>query len=349
MYFAVESLLSRTCEFMFETLKVPALFLGKDAALSCYATGRTTGVCVDFGYSGCNISPVVDGYVDARGLNRSAVGGQLLDAYAKHVLAKLVDPDPAGRSGRADSFHYRQAAAWSAKGVSPSPTLHAYLNLELFRSMRESLCTRILGTDDFPGQTVFSLDASAAPSAALAALQNTPATSYELPDGKTVQVGVERFVIPEVICDPGPGLAMPADADVTTLGGGPSQAALPFSREAIPYQILDSILKADTESSTVNALFGNLVYAGGASATEGLSERIKFEIEKLVGARVHHLAASIPPNMRIRHYTPGPKEQNIAAWLGGSILGSLSGFHDTWISKAEYEERGSSIVDKKCP
>jgi len=42
----------RTCEFAFETLGVPALFTSKEAVLSCYATGRTSGCVVDMGYSG---------------------------------------------------------------------------------------------------------------------------------------------------------------------------------------------------------------------------------------------------------------------------------------------------------
>jgi len=350
---------------MFETLKVPALFLSKDAVLSCYATGRTSGLCVDFGHSGCNITPVVDGYVDPKGLNRSAVGGQCLNVYAKHVLGKLVN-------GSAH-HHYRQSAAWVARGAEPSPSLHAYLNLEVFRSFRENVCTRIVGTEDFPGQSVFSFD-PATPSAALSSLQNIPPASYELPDGQKVQVGVERFVVSELICDPSPlhsgapessdaeAVGLLGDADLEALGcsstalgcsstalgcSSTAQRSLPFSNEPIPYQIIDSILKSETEQ--INTMFGNLIISGGASNVEGLSERLKFEIEKNISNRSHHLMGNIPLNMRIRYYTPGPKEQNISAWLGGSILGSLSSFHDTWISKAEYEERGSSIVDKKCP
>lgn len=347
----------RTCEFMFETMKVPALFLSKDAVLSCYSTGRTSGVCVDFGHSGCNITPVTDGYVDPKGLNRSIVGGQCLTAYTKHVMQKLLFPagsDPSDATVGVAKFRYKHYAAWAARGVTPSPSVHAYLNLELYRNLRENVCSRIMGTEDLAGQSVFSFD-SATPSAALSSLQNVPPSSYELPDGQIVSVGVERFMVPELICDPSPvlGDAAPAaavlnDVDVDALGCNPvTQSGLPFSKEAIPYQIIDSILKSDVEN--INTLFGNLIISGGASNLEGLSERLKFEIEKSLANRTHHLMATIPPNMRIRHYTPAAKEANISAWLGGSILGSLSSFHDTWISKAEYDERGSSIVDKKCP
>jgi len=36
-------------------------------------------------------------------------------------------------------------------------------------------------------------------------------------------------------------------------------------------------------------------------------------------------------------------------WIGGSILASLGAFHQMWMSKAEYDEHGSVIVDRKCP
>ena len=34
---------------------------------------------------------------------------------------------------------------------------------------------------------------------------------------------------------------------------------------------------------------------------------------------------------------------------GGSILASLGSFQQMWMSKAEYEEHGSSLVHRKCP
>ena len=39
----------------------------------------------------------------------------------------------------------------------------------------------------------------------------------------------------------------------------------------------------------------------------------------------------------------------IFSFIGGSILGSLGTFHQLWISRAEYEECGKAIVEKKCP
>ncbi|KAB5534892.1 hypothetical protein DKX38_017978 [Salix brachista] len=43
-----------------------------------------------------------------------------------------------------------------------------------------------------------------------------------------------------------------------------------------------------------------------------------------------------------------PPERKYSVWIGGSTLASLSTFQQMWISKAEYNESGPSIVHRKC-
>ena len=51
--------------------------------------------------------------------------------------------------------------------------------------------------------------------------QNIPAVSYELPDGNTIDVGVERFKIPELIFQPHllPTLGLGDDAPDLKMAG----------------------------------------------------------------------------------------------------------------------------------
>ncbi|PIC17045.1 hypothetical protein B9Z55_023429 [Caenorhabditis nigoni] len=44
----------------------------------------------------------------------------------------------------------------------------------------------------------------------------------------------------------------------------------------------------------------------------------------------------------------GPPERKYSVWVGGSILASLTSFQEMWISKEEYDEAGSSLVNRKC-
>jgi actin beta/gamma 1 len=53
-----------------------------------------------------------------------------------------------------------------------------------------------------------------------------------------------------------------------------------------------------------------------------------------------------PPTNKVKILAP--PERKYSVWLGGSILASLSTFQQMWISKAEYDESGPSIVHRKC-
>lgn len=58
---------------------------------------------------------------------------------------------------------------------------------------------------------------------------------------------------------------------------------------------------------------------------------------------------------KVKVQPSAPTDRATAAWLGGSIVGSLGGggvsggFSELWVSRKEYQEYGASVVDKKCP
>ena len=52
----------KVAELMFEKYGSPALFLAKDAVLSCYSCGKTTALVVDIGASGTVTTPILDGW-----------------------------------------------------------------------------------------------------------------------------------------------------------------------------------------------------------------------------------------------------------------------------------------------
>ena len=56
-------------ELLFEKYEVPALFLCKNAVLSAFSVGRSTGLIVDSGASHTSAIPVHDGYVLQKGKN----------------------------------------------------------------------------------------------------------------------------------------------------------------------------------------------------------------------------------------------------------------------------------------
>ncbi|GAX13660.1 actin-related protein 4 [Fistulifera solaris] len=107
--------------------------------------------------------------------------------------------------------------------------------------------------------------------------------------------------------------------------------------------VCDAAYRCDREQQA--ALLGNVVLGGGGSCLgpteQAVPDYLRDQIESLIHAHT--------PGWRVRLLTPSLSERAILSWLGGSILGSLGNFHEMWISKQEYEEWGSAIVNRKCP
>ena len=83
-----------------------------------------------------------------------------------------------------------------------------------------------------------------------------PSIPYELPDGTIIDIGAERFLALEVLCD-----VMPLKLDspyMTSLGWScTSPNVLPATRDSIPRLICDSVLKCETDTQTT--LLANMV------------------------------------------------------------------------------------------
>jgi len=78
----------RMAEIMFETFKVPSLYIATRAVLSLYAAGRTRGLVVQAGAGVCHAVPVFEGYALPHAITKLEVGGGDLTEYLRQVLAK---------------------------------------------------------------------------------------------------------------------------------------------------------------------------------------------------------------------------------------------------------------------
>jgi centractin len=68
----------------------------------------------------------------------------------------------------------------------------------------------------------------------------------------------------------------------------------------------------------------------------GFGDRLLNEVRK------HPL---LPKDTKIR--IAAPPERLYSAWIGGSVLASLSSFKNMWISKSEYLENGPNVMFSK--
>ncbi|KAJ6232827.1 actin-7-related [Anaeramoeba flamelloides] len=136
--------------------------------------------------------------------------------------------------------------------------------------------------------------------------------SYELPDGQVITIGDERFRCPEVLFQPSP---------------------LDSKMDGIHEIVYNTINESHVDFQ--ETLYHNIILSGGSTLFDGMKERLQQEIQKLAPKTVSVKVAS-------------SEERKYAAWIGASILTSLSTFEDRWILKKEYNESGAAIVHKKC-
>jgi actin beta/gamma 1 len=136
--------------------------------------------------------------------------------------------------------------------------------------------------------------------------------SYELPDGNVIVIGSERFRCPEVLFQP---------------------SFIGKEASGVHDCTFQTIMKCDVDIR--RDLYANIVMSGGTTMFQGIAERMTKE-----------LTALAPSTMKIK--VVAPPERKYSVWIGGSILASLSTFQQMWISKAEYDESGPSIVHRKC-
>merc|ERR1719419_707907 len=170
-------------------------------------------------------------------------------------------------------------------------------NVESARDIKEKLCYIALDYDEEMKK---------------AAAENSVHEEYELPDGKKIIIGTERFEGPEMM------LFKPNMANMDTSG--------------IHKLVADSIYKCDLDIR--RDLFENIVLTGGNTMFRNIGRRLKREMKETSHA------------FYVNVVTPGCRKYS--SWIGGSILASLSTFEEMWISADEYNEFGPSIVHRRC-
>jgi actin-related protein len=152
--------------------------------------------------------------------------------------------------------------------------------------------------------TYVALDFEAEMSKADEELEKT----YQMPDDNVLTIGKERFRCPEALFD-----------------------AQPLGRtiQGVHLTTFSSIMRCDVDIRL--DWFANIVLSGGNTMFPGIAERMTKELQALT-----------PPTYRITITTP--PERKYSAWIGGSILASLSTSAEMWITKEEYNVTGPGIV-----
>eukprot|EP01122_Echinamoeba_exundans_P002635 TRINITY_DN12591_c0_g1_i1.p1 TRINITY_DN12591_c0_g1~~TRINITY_DN12591_c0_g1_i1.p1 ORF type:complete len:376 (-),score=65.02 TRINITY_DN12591_c0_g1_i1:185-1312(-) len=128
-------------------------------------------------------------------------------------------------------------------------------------------------------------------------------------DEQEITIGNELFRCPEALFRP---------------------SALGLEAFGVHEMVYRSIMKTDIELR--RDFFYTIIPVGGSTMFPGFATRLESEIRALV-----------PSSMRVR--VDAPPERKYSAWIGGSILASLSTFQSRWVSKQQYDEEGPACAN----
>ena len=170
--------------------------------------------------------------------------------------------------------------------------------LEIVRDIKEKLCFVALDYEEALKKSYSSSEYE---------------KNYEMPDGKIITIGNERFRCPEY-------LFKPLEMNGKEL---PSMQELTFN----------SIQECDVDVR--RDLYQNIILSGGTTMYEGIGERLLKEIESRAPKSINVKVIASP-------------DRRFAVWRGGSTLTSLSTFASMWVTKEDYDEHGATIVHRKC-
>jgi len=147
--------------------------------------------------------------------------------------------------------------------------------------------------------------------------------TYELPDGRVIKIGSERYEAPEVLFNP-------HLLDMESFG----MAEMLFNciNEA------DMDLRAD--------FYKHIVLSGGSTMYPGLPSRLERDIKNLYLKNV--LKGDESRLKKFKLNIEDPPQRKHMVYLGGSVLADImKDKPEFWISKEEWAEQGARILDKK--
>lgn len=262
-------------DLVLEKVGAPYVFFGTQSVLSLYAFGKTDGIILESGDGVTQISTLLNGYKVSNGTERVNFGGCDVTDFLKTLFKK--------------NGTYINSASEHA----------------IFEEIKRAICQ----VNTNVNQKTTSLQKAIVPDTKSGKHEDI---SFTLPDGKTISVGIERFLAPELMFNP-------------ALGG--------FDVPGLP-EMLEGVL-GRLDNDLTKALTNTIYLSGGNTQTTGFVDRFAKEMSALTGEKSARLL-----------YVPNTNRQ-VLAWQGGAIVCNMPSFSNLWISRKDYEESGDRVFKVK--
>ncbi len=148
---------------------------------------------------------------------------------------------------------------------------------------------------------------------------------YTLPDGRVIKLGGERFEASEALFQP---------------------HLINVEGQGIAELVFNAIQSGDMDMRS--ELYRHIVLSGGSTMYPGLPSRLEREIKQLYLERVLKGDTDRLSKFKIRIEDP-PRRKDMV-FIGGAVLADvMKDREDFWMSKAEYQEKGLSVLKKLGP
>lgn len=303
----------KTIEIAMEEWGTPAFYLQKTGVLAAFAAGKASGVVVDIGASHTSVTPVLDGMVLKKGVQKSPLAGNFVSNQIR-LLFKQAQPEiPL-------TPHYLVRSKTQVDAGAPPQAVYRTFDTPPADSFRRFQEERVL--TEFKESVVELYPNRVNTAASEELFKQQPPRPFEMPDGWNQVFTAQRFKAAEGLFEANAALV---DAENPR----------PKDDQTITNLVNAAVQSVDTDQRPT--LLSNIVVTGGSSLLHKFTERLQNEINIKY------------PSTRNKVIAPGAMaERKYGAWIGGSILASLGSFHQLWISKKEYEEHGVNIVEKRC-
>nr|CAH8853766.1 unnamed protein product [Trichobilharzia regenti] len=235
----------KIAEILFEKFKVPAFYIAKNAALTCFANGRHTGLVLDCGAIHTSAVPVYDGLVLTQEVVRSPLAGDFVVQQAQRLLLDELKMEivPYYRVASKEPVNEREPAKWKERPNLP-PVSSSYENYMLKCLMQDFVASVLQVSED-------RYDQSQA--------DTFPMVGYEFPNGFNFELGHERFQLPEALFDP----------SILLESGGSSMLSM-------SHIVASSISLCDIDIRP--SLYSNVIVVGGNSLITGFTDRLQRDL-----------------------------------------------------------------------
>ena len=267
---------------------------------------------VDSGFSFTNVIPVFDHFCIQAASKRVSVGGKAVTNFLKEIVSYRHRPlnDDWHIMNELKEIGCRVSLDYCAEAKMKAAAQTVSYLLPDFRTVHKGrLLTPTVENND--GNTSTSTSTSTSSSSSSVSSNTSTSEESAWDEEQLLHLTTELIRAPELLFNP---------MDVGIQQGGISHAIMQSLNACHP--------------DLIGPLLSNILLVGGNVKIPGFKERVEQE-----------LRASAPDHFPI--HVNVPKDPINAVWRGGSSIASTSTFAEQTVTKAEYEEHGHSVCQRR--